>query len=112
MEWEFAPGRPRSAGVVGEAVFFGEFFQVRCECQRGCWAELRGDLGPGGVEEVVAASEAGLEGLHETAFAVEAVGDVFIELRGGVPDVWAVARAKHREIEVAQAAQGVEVVGQ
>ncbi len=85
---------------------------MRCECQRGCGAEVGWDFGPGGIQEVVAASQAGVQGLQEAALAVEAVGEVLVELRGRVPDVWAVARAQHGKVELAQPVEGVQIGGQ
>ena len=46
---------------------------------------------------------------HQQPLALEAVGDVLVELGGGIPDVGPVAGAEHVEVELAQPAQGVEV---
>ena len=93
-------GLPR---VLGEPALFRELFQMRLERQCRRRAELRRGVGPGGVEELVAGAQAGVERLHEAALAVEAVGDVLVELCCWVADVGPVAWAEHLQVVLAPA---------
>ena len=80
--------------------------------RRGGGPQVRRHVRPGAVEQLVLAAGAGGEGLEQQPLALEAVRDVLVELRRGVPDVGPVARAEHLEVERAQRAQRVEVGGQ
>ena len=71
-----------------------------------------GTSGHAASKQLVFGAESRVQRLEEPAFAVEAVGDVLVELCRRVPDHRAVARAQRLEIERAQAAQRVEVRGQ
>ena len=85
---------------------------MRAQRDRGERPQLGRRVGPGGVEQLVLAAQALLERRQQAPFAVEPVVQVGVELVAHVPDRWAVTRAQHREVELAEAPQGFEVGGE
>ena len=82
---------------------------MRGERERRRRPQLGRGVGPGGVEQLVAVTQAGGERGHQTPLAVQAMLDVLGQLRLWVPDVGAVSGADDIELERAQAAQRAEV---
>jgi hypothetical protein len=90
----------------------GELLEVRREYQSGSGTELRGRIGPDGVQQFVAAAKARVDCLEQASLTIEPVREVLVQLRLGIPYVGPVPRAEDLEVELLQAAQGVEVGGQ
>src|SRR5215213_11134954 len=59
-----------------------ELLQVRLHGQGRRRAQLRRRVRPGGVEQLLAPAQPRVERLHQPPLAVQAVGDVLVELRG------------------------------
>src|SRR3712207_9465189 len=62
--------------------------------------QLGRDIRPGAVEQIARGAKAFVEGLHQAALPVEPVLDVLVDLRPRLPDVRAVARTQHLQVEL------------
>src|SRR3954471_7664108 len=84
----------RALDAVGQAALLGELVEVGRQRDRRRAAQGGGRVGPGPVEQLVGRAQAVGERALELAFAVEAVGEVLVELGVGVEHERAVARAE------------------
>ena len=102
-----APLRARRVGPLdarGQAALVGELVEMGRERDGGGRAQARRHVGPGVVEQLLGAPLAGVERCDQPPLAVEAVGDVLVELRRGVEHGRSVAGEE--DVELTRRAAG------